>query len=335
MGLLVLMVTVALSFGGDESEISRSNRSRYEASMRLQKTRDELNRPGIADRAKAFIERAKNGETILVSILRSAELNPVDREGRIARRFACRYHHVEAAEIIDRPRGHSDQPGLELFVATQYTDAQGAASNDADASEVIRQVVAAYRSLSSYSDRGTSLVHLAGSDASYRVDFETLFKRPNKLRFAWTLQYSHAPGKQRKNVIWCDGATAWSSYSFRGNKPELKQNLELAVAGAVGPSWTTAHNIPRLLSDEVGGIPLDEQVQGFKITGNETADGVHCVVVVGNLATGGECKIWVGLKDHLIRRIEERSKNGIREEVRTQIVVNQDILDSRFSEKGQ
>lgn len=243
--------------------------------------------------------------------------------------------HENTAKIIEQAGGLPDQPDLELFVPKHSADAQRPASNDADASEVMKQVVAAYHSLSSYADRGTSIVHLAGSDATYRIDFETLFKRPNELRFAWTLEYSNAPGKQHKSVIWCDGVTAWSSYSFHSNKPERKENLELAVAGAIGASWTTGHTIPRLLSDEVGGIRLDEQLRSFKITGNDTSDGVSCVVIIGAFASGGECKIWVGLKDHLIRRIEERSKNGTREEVRTQIVANQDIPDSRFTEQGR
>ncbi|HSB10462.1 MAG TPA: hypothetical protein VLM38_13320 [Blastocatellia bacterium] len=193
--------------------------------------------------------------------------------------------------------------------------------------------MSAYHSLSTYSDRGTSIVRLPGGGV-YAIELETLFKRPGKLRFAWTTQSNLAPGHKQDGLIWCDGTTAWASYSFRGNTPEQKKNLDLAVAGATGASWGTAHWIARLLTDEVGGIRLDE-LRDIKVFGNDTVEGVECVVLVGYHAAGGEHKLWVGNKDHLIRRIEERSKTGSQEEVRTQILVDRDIPDSRFSKEGR
>lgn len=220
----------------------------------------------------------------------------------------------------------------ESFVPQHFSGADRAAPSDADAALVMRQVVAAYHSMSTYADIGTAVVHLGSTE--YRVDFETLFKRPGKLRFAWTVAYSRLPGKKQTGLVWSDGATAWASYSFRGNKPQQKKDLEFAVAGATAASWMTAHTIPSLLSDQVGGIRLDE-MEGLRIAGEDIADGVASVVLVGYMRDGEERKLWVGKHDHLIRRIEERSKTGTREEVRRQIVLDQDIADSRFSEHGR
>ncbi len=234
---------------------------------------------------------------------------------------------------------------ITLLIPAHATDAQRRESNAVEPPEVMRQVVAGYHSFSTYSDRGTGIVRSAGSDAVDKVEFETLFKRPNKVRFAWTTEYSRTPGYKQTGVVWCDGVAVWASYSFHGNKPEQKTSLEAAVASATGASCGTAPTILRLLSDEFHEIIRLDERQGFKITGNDVANGVECLILAGNDADGDERIVWIGREDHLIRRIEDRWKGwtrkewqwkgGTREEVRTQIVVNQDIADSRFSKEGR
>jgi outer membrane lipoprotein-sorting protein len=220
---------------------------------------------------------------------------------------------------------------LTLFIRCEMRNAREEASGESDPAYVMRQVVETYHSLSTYADRGESIVRL--TSVNYMVEFETLFKRPARLRFEWTNERSKPRGLKQHGLIWSDGTNAWASYSFRGNKLEQKKDLDLAVAGATGASADTAHTIPRLLTDDVGGVRLDE-IQNLKILGNDTADGVECVVLVGHYRNVPERKIWVGRTDHLIRRIEDRSQGMMREEVRTQIVVNEEIPDSRFSERG-
>jgi hypothetical protein len=234
---------------------------------------------------------------------------------------------------------------IALIIPPHSTDAQRRGSSEVEATELLSQVVAAYHSLSTYSDRGTAVDHMTGSDTVYTVEFETVFKRPNKVRFAWTSEVNHTPGHKQTGVIWCDGETAWASYSFHGNKPERKQNLEVAVAGATAASWGAAPTILGLLVDRFHEmIRLDER-QGFKIAGNGSASGVESLILAAVDKDGTERKVWIGREDHLIRRIEERSKGWTRkgwqwkgqtrEEVRTQIVVNRDLADSRFSKEGR
>jgi hypothetical protein len=220
---------------------------------------------------------------------------------------------------------------LTLFIGCEISNAPEVAPGESDPAQVMRQVVETYHSFSTYADQGRSIVHM--TDLDYSVEFKTLFKRPGRLRFAWTVERTESALKQH-GLIWSDGTNAWASYSFRGNKLEPKKDLDLAVAGATGASWGIAHTIPRLLTDDVRGFRLDE-LQELKIVGNDTVDGVECVVLVGHYASvPTECKMWVGRSDHLVRRIEERSEGMRREEVRTQIVVNQEISDSRFTERG-
>ena len=221
-----------------------------------------------------------------------------------------------------------------LLVPSNLTDAQRRGLSDADANEAMRQVVATYGSFATYSDKGTCVYHPAGGDRVYTVRFETLFKRPGRLRFAWTQEVDSLPGYQQKGVIWCDGTTAWLLWSVHGNRLEQKKDLELAVSGAVGASWGAAGTIAKLLCDDLGEIRRLDELEGLRIDGNATEDGVECVVLAGHLDSGTKERIWISREDHLVRRIEERSKYGTHVEVRTQIVIDQEIADSRFSEQG-
>jgi len=63
-----------------------------------------------------------------------------------------------------------------LFITVPFSGMRSEAPDDTRAAEVMSKVVAAYHSLSSYGDKGSSIVHLAS--VNYRVEFEALFKRP-------------------------------------------------------------------------------------------------------------------------------------------------------------
>ena len=59
---------------------------------------------------------------------------------------------------------------LIALIPPHSTDPQPRESSEVEAKEVLRQVVAAYHSLSTYSDRGTGVDHMAGSDTVYTVN---------------------------------------------------------------------------------------------------------------------------------------------------------------------
>jgi outer membrane lipoprotein-sorting protein len=209
-------------------------------------------------------------------------------------------------------------------------------ATDEQAAQIVAKIVTVYHSMSSYRDTGTVVDYLRSQQRpglEVTVRFETLFKRPNKLRFNWTVESSRIPGYEQRAMIWSDGTNTWTSYSFRGYKRERKATLDLAVAGATGASLGAAHRIPRLLTDQITGFRLDE-LGDLRIRGYEPTDGIECVVLVGFRADT-ELTVWVGRQDHLIRRIKERWKDGTRVETRRSILVNQDIPDSKFSEQGR
>jgi outer membrane lipoprotein-sorting protein len=200
------------------------------------------------------------------------------------------------------------------------------------AAQIMAQVVAAYHSVPSYSDTGTIVDRAGRGGFEMKVRFETFFKRPSKLRFNWTIENNNVRRHRHNAMIRSDGTTTWTSYSFRGSRPERKDSLDLAVAGAIGASLGSAHRIPRLLIDQITSFRMDE-LKDLRIRSYEPADEVECVVLVGERAVGTEVTVWVGRQDHLIRRIEERSRHDVLVETRTRILVNQDIPDSRFGEQ--
>ena len=148
--------------------------------------------------------------------------------------------HVNLGFYLGRGRGMMRDlgakiaTGIALLFATHSTYSadrrQMPPRDTADAAVVMGQLIAAYRSLSSYSDKGTSITRNKDGTYNKRVDFETLFKRPGKLRFAWSASYDHidAPGT-RSNLIRCDGTTAWASYAptktCRGSRSTLPSLL--------------------------------------------------------------------------------------------------------------
>lgn len=220
-----------------------------------------------------------------------------------------------------------------LLCISSQAVAQRKAESPSSARQLMGRVVAAYHSFSSYSDKGVAKVQIIGNGRTVdkRVEFETLFKRPGKLRFSWVTETSYLSFKKRY-VIWSDGKNAWASFAFTGNKAERQDDLAMAVASATGISNGTAHPILRLLTDDITGRRLD-QLRDLKISKYETFDGVECVVLVGYNNIDRECKLWIGRKDFLIRRIFEADEDGTtHDEVRTNITVNQSIPDSRFVE---
>jgi hypothetical protein len=200
------------------------------------------------------------------------------------------------------------------------------------ATQVLRNVVATYQSLTSYRDRGVSITTSAnGTEVpERRLEFETLFTRPGKLRFAWDEETSHWPGNTHY-VIWSDGTSAWSSFAHTDNTPERQESLALAVCSATGISAGAAHVIPKLLMTEIYGLRIDD-LENYSVTGEESIDGVECVQLTAYYRSGARSTVWVGRDDNLIRRIITDHAGTEQIETRTAIVVNSEIGDSAFRE---
>jgi len=141
-----------------------------------------------------------------------------------------------------------------------------------EADTVLVQVGQTYRGLKSYSDRG--FIQSRDDPDSVESDitklsFSTHFRRPNFFRFEW-----RCSDLEGVNVIWCDGKSAFNKYRYDKNATPAK-NLILAIAGATGVSGGTAHTVPALLMEEVGGNKLTD-MKNSVYRGAEIVNGEDC-----------------------------------------------------------
>lgn len=203
-----------------------------------------------------------------------------------------------------------------------------------EAIALMKQMVAAYQSLSSYRDRGRTVQTLKSSpsdQAMLEIEFTTVFERPSKFRFSWTRTENFGDGPNiSKAAIWSDGIRVWSS-SDEKNIEVAEESFSMAVAGADGVTRGAAREIFRLLSDKVSGFRFD-QLQGLKIVGSETVSGVDCYVVHGIQYDVDNYELWIGKQDHLIRKGVDAQLDGNTVTFeRMDIIVNQSIPDSEFT----
>ena len=96
-------------------------------------------------------------------------------------------------------------------------------------SDILDRLGRTYLECASYRDSGTVL--FSDDSTTESVAFETLFVRPNKLRFLWQ---SDRPSSNKPFALWYDGSQIFTM--FNGTKPKQCDDLRLAVASATGTS---------------------------------------------------------------------------------------------------
>lgn len=181
-----------------------------------------------------------------------------------------------------------------------------------------------YQVLDSYSDEG--YVHPYGSTGPDDCWFETQFSRPGLFRFQFATPHPYPPLRHRvtRTVIGSDGTTPYFSITYPGAAAttDVEPSLELAVAGATGISYGTAHTIGKLLLEGVGGFSLSMLIRPRFRRSREFA-GEHCGRITGMHPRGGRVTVWFGTTDLLIRKIVQHTFK--REEVRTNIRIDQPL----------
>jgi outer membrane lipoprotein-sorting protein len=234
--------------------------------------------------------------------------------------------------------------GIALFIAAGVAGSLAADAVPETASTVLQEMAKAYLAVTSYQDEGVSLAHDPSKPSPDEVGFKIFFARPNLMRFEWT---SHHPYPPLRHLVtyaatWSDGKNAFT-YTERPDARsndrdgELKQNdsLAMGIAGATGVSRGTAHQVPVLLLPELGGFALT-QIKSPTLVGVEPFDGTLCFRLRGeHPRTAGTYELWIGQKDHLIRRIISVTRPGAneQEEIHHHIRVNHDIPRDVFEMK--
>ena len=211
-----------------------------------------------------------------------------------------------------------------FLLGTVRTSTVWAAEPD-PAVSVLANVAVAYASVSAYQDSGVVLTHDPEKDGPDEIIFQTLFLRPDQLRFDWIRHHPYPPLRHIKtsSSIWPDGRG--SHLLANGSAKPREASLSLAVAGATGVSRGSAHHIPRLLTSAITGFALVD-LGDPKLLGEEVFEGVRCHRIQGTHPGGATYQLFIGKDDFLIRRILRESRGMVpSEEIRREIRINDKV----------
>ena len=204
---------------------------------------------------------------------------------------------------------------------------------DESAGDLLSKMARTHASMKSYTDRGVVRLYLIPNSSPNETTFETAFERPARFRFAWVMHHPFPPLRHIAwpAVVWSDGADSYSRYDYGLGPPvtEKVESLGMAIAGATGVSNGAAHTVPRLLMPEIGGTSVADLKSGT-VVGIESVEGEPCYHVVGE-ARIGQTDVWIGTKDSLIRKVQERLSSTLQEEIRRDIHVGEEIPQSKFA----
>lgn len=217
-----------------------------------------------------------------------------------------------------------------LLLSSLGTAAQNEPIDDTDPARIARRIVNAYQSLNSYADTGSAVIRHTRSDnpMEERIEFNTLYQRPQQFRFEWTRSPDRWTSGGRF-VVGSDGDEVWSDYPWRNGQRVQERHLAAAVGGATGISSDTVTTISAMLINGAWGF-RPERLLEPAVSGRELVDGVECIVLTGKDSAGRDNRIWVGAKDYLIRRKETEHDAHLHIETRRITAVDVPIPKERF-----
>jgi hypothetical protein len=188
--------------------------------------------------------------------------------------------------------------------------AGGQVEADANAANLVRETVSTYQMLSTYQDSGVltevSFPESNTGNGTTVITFKTKFHRGGDYSFAWTTT-EHFAGKEiskSENRFWSDNLKGWWSESNNGRKPKvIEMSFDDATASATGISLGASHDIFRLLTKDLSGFRIDA-LENLRVKGTEIAEGTDSYILAGNYPKlpDMKCEVWIGKKDHLIRK---------------------------------
>lgn len=200
------------------------------------------------------------------------------------------------------------------------------------AQDIVGKMAAQYAQASSYQDTGV-VERIWGAGTGRRetvIKFKTSFARPHFLLFEWT-DRAIFTSEERLNAVWNDGKQTYHYYSW--DKPAVgsEEDISLGVAGATGISRGSAHTVPTLLLEEVGGFRLTE-MSNLSLLGEEKFEGEDCYIVRGRHPHNFPIDMWIAKSDFLLRKTMEGKADGTSEvEIRRDVKLNAKIPPETFN----
>ncbi len=172
--------------------------------------------------------------------------------------------------------------------------------------EILMNVRETYRSLKSYSDRGTvEILHAVGKKS---IEFNTYFVRPAKVRFEWRKgHHISSDNPNDTHALWSNGEETFAWYRNQLNATDLRK----AAASFTGVSSGSVLMILNLLLPE----PLNasqawcqmENVMEFE-DDDEEINGFLCHHLRGTTTRRDDTDCWISRDDMLVRRLSRKTE---------------------------
>jgi len=202
---------------------------------------------------------------------------------------------------------------------------------DDDGRQIMDRMISTYSELQSYADTGVVLVYRDDNEPPNETTFETMFSRPQFLKFSWVTHHPYPPLRHVKwrNVIWSNdsGSFSWHNYE-QAPSAEREPSLLIAIAGATGVSSGSAFTVPVLLMPELG---IPNELSEIRLVAVEDVEGTPCYHLSAIHPRGGLRDLWIGKSDHLLRKKRVVILGRPSDEIRRDIRVNQPIPVEAFT----
>lgn len=170
----------------------------------------------------------------------------------------------------------------------------------------LERAIFAYAACKSYRDTGSAQFIASGGAHDRgmgRIEFRTLFRRPDKFRFECR-EIPEVKGRDDHYIVWqaADGARSW--WGLNPKTQNFKTMLD-ALAGPSGVSYGAAGRVPSLLFPPESGAPPHLGLVGLRMAGGAVLNGERCEMVDGIDAGASRVAVWIDVKTRLIRKVVE------------------------------
>jgi hypothetical protein len=172
------------------------------------------------------------------------------------------------------------------------------------AESVLRAMCERYAAMESYQDHGVVVLKSPDKPETNKIQFSTVFRRPNRFRFEWTTHHPY-PALHHvttTRVIWFDGANAFTHIDRDNGGTRQEESLQMAIGRAGGVSLRSSLTVACLLLPEVG---VELRVKIGEMTNLEyredSCEGAGCHVVFGTNVHGDPQEVRIATDDYTLR----------------------------------
>ncbi|MDR3460180.1 MAG: hypothetical protein P4N60_22360 [Verrucomicrobiae bacterium] len=198
------------------------------------------------------------------------------------------------------------------------------------AADIVKQSLAKYASLTSYSDEGVTVSTLGPTIAKSHI-FTLKLGRTNLYQVVW---------RQAGEISGAAWSAGTGDYLWMGRGFDLQKckDRETALASATGVSGGVAANLPGAFFNLSWGGLLRAHQTDFTRAPDDKVGEVDCFVLT-HAADGRANTVWIGKQDWLIHQIEnDTSSKAVRAALEAQAAKNPQIramLDSSDPQVSQ